>query len=76
MKWMKQNFLIGILLAGALFSLGCQKETMKTEPLTSTEWDSFVADLRESYLVANLTFGVSAGGHEFDGILPDWSPGV
>ena len=71
---MKQNFLIGILLAGALLSLGCQKETMKTEPLTSTEWDSFVADFMESYFVANPTFGVSAGRHEFDGILPDWSP--
>ena len=28
----------------------------------------------ETYFVANPTFAVAAGLHEFDGILPDWSP--
>jgi uncharacterized protein (DUF885 family) len=36
-------------------------------------WPRFVEDFIEAYFVANPTFAVSAGRHEFDGKLPDWS---
>ena len=71
---MKTYFIISIILIGTILNFGCQKEAMKTEPITSIDWDSFVTGFIESYFVANPTVGVSAGRHEFDGILPDWSP--
>jgi uncharacterized protein (DUF885 family) len=36
-------------------------------------WDAFVDSYLESYFVANPTFAVAQGRHEFDGRLPDWS---
>ncbi|TFB10502.1 DUF885 domain-containing protein [Candidatus Marinimicrobia bacterium MT.SAG.3] len=70
---MNRYFFISTLLIGTLLSFACQKEAVKTEPLSSTGWDSFVTDFMESYFVANPTFAVAAGRHEFDGVLPDWS---
>ncbi|HSN86448.1 MAG TPA: DUF885 family protein, partial [Thermoanaerobaculia bacterium] len=37
-------------------------------------WDRFVESLLEGYFERNPTFAASAGRHEFDGRLPDWSP--
>ena len=71
---MNRYIFISTLLIGTLLSFSCQKEAVKTEPVTSTGWDTFVTDFMETYFVANPTFAVAAGLHEFDGILPDWSP--
>jgi len=71
---MNKYLFTGIILIGTILNFGCQKEAMKTEPITSIEWDSFVTDFMENYFVANPTVAVAAGRHEFDGILPDWSP--
>lgn len=38
-----------------------------------TSWDSYVNEFLEAYFVARPDFAVSAGRHEFDGKLPDWS---
>ena len=71
---MNRYIFISTLLIGMLLSFSCQKEAVKTEPASSAGWDSFVTDFMETYFVANPTFAVAAGLHEFDGILPDWSP--
>ncbi|TFB09500.1 DUF885 domain-containing protein [Candidatus Marinimicrobia bacterium MT.SAG.2] len=71
---MNRYIFISTLLIGMLLSFSCQKEAVKTEPASSAGWDSFVTDFMESYFVANPTFAVAAGRHEFDGVLPDWSP--
>ena len=71
---MNRYIFISTLLIGMLLSFSCQKEAVKTEPVSSAGWDTFVTDFIETYFVANPTFAVAAGLHEFDGILPDWSP--
>src|SRR5436853_531771 len=40
------------------------------------QWDSLVRSFVERYFEAHPTFGAGAGRHEFDGRLPDWSPGA
>jgi uncharacterized protein (DUF885 family) len=37
-------------------------------------WSQFVDSYLEAFFKANPTLAVNAGRHEFDGILPDWSP--
>lgn len=37
-------------------------------------WDVFVDQFIEGYFILEPPFAVSAGRHEFDGQLPDWSP--
>lgn len=37
-------------------------------------WDHFVRSFLDGYFERHPTFGASAGRHEFDGRLPDWSP--
>jgi hypothetical protein len=37
------------------------------------EWDKFVQKFIEDYFVANPDDAVSAGRHEYDGQLPDWT---
>lgn len=44
-----------------------------TAAAANAAWPRFVEDFIEAYLVANPTFAVEAGRHEFDGKLPDWS---
>ncbi len=44
-----------------------------TAAAANAAWPRFVEDFIESYFVAHPTFAVSAGRHEFDGKLPDWS---
>ena len=62
--------LLGAFLA--LTVLRCAAPS--SSPPHSVEWDGFVADYIEAYLIANPTVAVRAGRHEFDGQLPDWSP--
>lgn len=40
---------------------------------TQIAWPAFVEQFIEAYFVANPSFAVSQGRHEFDGQLPDWS---
>ena len=39
----------------------------------SADWSAFVAGFVDGYFKLNPTLAVSAGRHEFDGQLPDWS---
>src|SRR3954464_1594754 len=41
----------------------------------AAQWDSLVKSFVERYFEAHPTFGAGSGRHEFDGRLPDWSPG-
>lgn len=43
------------------------------KPASSPEWDQFVAGYLDSYFAAHPDAAVSAGRHEFDGKLPDFS---
>jgi Bacterial protein of unknown function (DUF885) len=38
-----------------------------------TSWENYLNQFLEAYFVARPDFAVSAGRHEFDGKLPDWS---
>jgi uncharacterized protein (DUF885 family) len=70
-----------LLAAVAAASLaGCrvsdQPQTNATEPSTapaSTEWAKFMNDYIEQTFRADPPFAVTAGRHEFDGQLPDWT---
>jgi uncharacterized protein (DUF885 family) len=42
-------------------------------PAVNVEWTKFVDEFLEAYFVANPSVAVSAGRHEFDGQLPDFS---
>lgn len=39
----------------------------------SESWQAFIDDYVEAYLAAHPAQAVTAGRHEFDGLLPDWS---
>ncbi len=39
----------------------------------ATRWDQLVENFIDEFFVAHPTFAVTAGRHEFDGKLPDWS---
>jgi hypothetical protein len=56
-------------LALLLLVSGVQAETKKMPK----QWDVFVNEFIESYFAAHPDSAVSAGRHEFDGKLPDWS---
>jgi hypothetical protein len=38
------------------------------------EWDVFVQDYLDAYFAAHPNVAVRVGRHEYDGMLPDWSP--
>lgn len=42
--------------------------------VTSSEWNAFVGSFLDRYFALRPDVAVSAGRHEFDGKLPDWSP--
>jgi hypothetical protein len=48
----------------------CHKEQ---KPQASANWDQFVTAYLDAYFTAHPDQGVSAGRHEFDGKLPDFS---
>lgn len=41
--------------------------------MAANRWDRFVHDFIEGYFAAHPSTAVSAGRHEYDGRLPDWS---
>src|SRR5690606_15563018 len=72
------RFVFAALIAAALAA--CERaESPGTSAPSATAaaanaaWPRFVQDFIEAYFVANPTFAVQAGRHEFDGKLPDWS---
>jgi uncharacterized protein (DUF885 family) len=71
-----------IVFALALTVLfGCERSEHPSSTPAATAgaanaaWPRFVEDFIEAYFVTHPTFAVSAGRHEFDGKLPDWSAG-
>jgi uncharacterized protein (DUF885 family) len=60
-------------LAGCDRSQSPSSAPSATTAAANAAWPRFVEDFIEAYFVANPTFAVSAGRHEFDGKLPDWS---
>jgi Bacterial protein of unknown function (DUF885) len=70
----------GLMFAGALAAaslLATSSETSQAAPPphpAHLPWDGFVGSFIESYFKAHPDLAVSAGRHEYDGILPDWTP--
>ena len=64
----------------ALVGMGCGTDSSEdgssygSDASTNGDWDSFVKEFIESFFVSHPPFAVTAGRHEFDGKLPDWSP--
>jgi hypothetical protein len=57
------------LIQGIALSLACMAGAQAQNP----DWSKHLKQFEEDYFVANPSFAVSAGRHEFDGRLPDWS---
>src|SRR5690606_38803683 len=73
---------VGFVVLLALLASACERtsetsSSTSAPPMTTAAanaaWPRFVEDFIEAYFVAHPTFAVSAGRHEFDGRLPDWS---
>jgi hypothetical protein len=62
--------LIALLLLSFLALAGCRKAQT---PESSAEWDKYVASYLDAYFAVHPDIAVSAGRHEFDGRLPDFS---
>ena len=45
------------------------------EESSAEAWDRLASEFVEGYFAAHPTFAASCGRHEYDGRLPDWSPG-
>ena len=63
---MVKGRLVAVLALAGMFLAGCTGGA-------NSDWSALVADYLESYFEANPHAAVSAGRHEFDGMLPDWS---
>ena len=74
---MKPKFAAILLVAATFTVAGCAtpaREDRIVQNQESLRWQSFVAGYIEQTFRANPTFAVNQGRHEFDGMLPDWSP--
>lgn len=65
--------LVLALLFGCERSEHADSSPAATSGAANAAWPRFVEDFIEGYFLARPTFAVSAGRHEFDGKLPDWS---
>ncbi len=80
MKLDRSLAIIGLVLAGGLSCmslLAAPTQARQAPPaphVASPPWDGFVTSFIESYFKAHPDVAVSAGRHEYDGILPDWTP--
>ncbi len=69
-----------LLLVGIAMLPGCRtaKEpapaTPAVAPAAASGWDRTVEEYTSGYFQHRPDLAVSAGRHEFDGLLPDWSP--
>jgi hypothetical protein len=72
--------LVAIVAATLAALAGCSKSPSpehKSEapaPAVNVEWTKFVDEFVEAYFVANPSFAVASGRHEFDGQIGDWTP--
>ena len=72
--------LVAIVAATLAALAGCSKSPSpehKSEaptPAVNVEWTKFVDEFIEAYFVANPSFAVASGRHEFDGQIGDWAP--
>ena len=76
---MNRNLVLCAALLGYSSLLGgCQSKPNlqpNQQPMhASSEWRSFIDDVLNGYFQQRPDLAVSAGRHEFDGQLPDWSP--
>jgi hypothetical protein len=62
--------LVGAVMTGVLLTSVSAKDTPPVVP-----WTSFVQDHLDAYFRFRPDLAVNVGRHEFDGRLPDWSPG-
>jgi hypothetical protein len=68
------------VLARALFAVGAVVAAAYVAPRARVasaphgDWPGFVTAFLDAYFDANPPAAVSAGRHEYDGRLPDWSP--
>jgi hypothetical protein len=58
----------------ALQSADMEQQTDPSAPAALTAWQRFVEGYIEDFLAAHPAFAVAQGRHEYDGMLPDWSP--
>ncbi len=77
-KTIPRNLLLVLCLTATVLTLpACNKQppapTVASSAI-SMPWPQFVEQFIEHYLQTHPTFAVSAGRHEFDGRMPDWSP--
>jgi hypothetical protein len=76
----RHPYLVAIVAATLAALAGCSKSPSpehKSEapaPAVNVEWTKFVDEFIESYFVANPSFAVASGRHEFDGQIGDWTP--
>ncbi|HEV8332882.1 MAG TPA: DUF885 domain-containing protein [Steroidobacteraceae bacterium] len=72
--------LVAIVAATLAVLAGCSKspspehKSAAPAPAVNVEWTKFVDEFIEAYFVANPSFAVASGRHEFDGQLGDWTP--
>jgi hypothetical protein len=72
--------LLAVLAATLTALAGCSKSPSpehKSEapaPAVNVEWTKFVDEFIEAYFVANPSFAVTSGRHEFDGQIGDFTP--
>ncbi len=65
---------LAVPLVGFFLLFSSVRAEIKSKPSAPEQWDRYVQDFIESYFTAHPDAAVSAGRHEFDGKLPDWSP--
>jgi uncharacterized protein (DUF885 family) len=78
-----RNSIVAIAVVAAMLlvsACGKKTETVPAEqpaaaptPAPAASWAQTLSEFQEGYFVANPTFAVVQGRHEFDGKLPDWS---
>jgi Bacterial protein of unknown function (DUF885) len=64
----------GIACASLLAATTEARQAVPAPRVNTLPWDGFVSRYIESYFKAHPDAAVSAGRHEYDGILPDWTP--
>lgn len=72
-----RSLAIYLTFSGMLALSACSKTPAPTAPADQTakpSWQGFSDKFIEHYFATHPTFAVSAGRHEFDGKMPDWSP--
>jgi len=73
---MKSRIIILLAFVSTLFA-ACQPVANTNQNANSAAsknaWDTYVEQFLSDYFVANPTFAVLQGKHEFDGKFPDWS---